>query len=103
MQSNRELINALRSAPATWMDAAIVVAFESRFEFVTEDHPDPAARLSALQAKGGLPIGLAGVQWETHAGQDFMAEVFEEFENQAWAHRYMDMLRGIVRRHSLSK
>jgi hypothetical protein len=38
MKSNRELINALREAPAPWIDATIVVAFENRFEFVAEDH-----------------------------------------------------------------
>ena len=63
MKSNRELVNALRAAPEPWLDTAIVVAFENRFEFVGEDHPDPMSRLKSLEEQGGLPIGLAGVGW----------------------------------------
>ena len=103
MKSNNELVNALRAAPASWMDAAIVVAFDNRFEFVAEDHPDPVNRLNSLQEQGGLPIGLAGVQWSPYAGRAFVVQVFQEYKGQAWAQRYMDTLRGIVRSHSLSK
>jgi hypothetical protein len=85
------------------MDAAIVVAFENRFEFVAEDHPDPLNRLNSLQEQGGLAIGLAGVKASEHTDRAFLAQVFQEYEGQAWAHRYMDTLRGIVRRQSLSK
>jgi hypothetical protein len=104
MQSNKQLLNELRTAPGSWMDAAIVVAFENRFEFVPEDHPDPMSRLSSLQAEGGLAIGLAGIQPGAHADRPaFSAQVFEEYEGQAWAHEYMDTLRGIVRSHSARK
>src|SRR5688572_7091857 len=99
MRSNKELVNALRGAPGPWMDAAIVVAFENRFEFVGEDHPDPENRLTALQQQGGLAIGLAGVSPGEHADLAFLAEVFQEYEGQDWAYRYMELLRGIVRSH----
>ena len=99
MMSNKEVVNALRAAPGPWMDAAIVVAFENRFEFVGEDHPDPMNRLNALQQEGGLAIGLAGVTQSGYADRAFLAQVFQEYEGQAWAHQYMDTLRGIVRRH----
>ena len=82
------------------MDTAIVVAFENRFEFVGEDHPDPMNRLNSLEKQGGLAIGLAGVKPNAYADRTFSAEVFQEYEGQAWAYRYMDTLRGIVRRHS---
>ena len=85
------------------MDAAIVVTFENRFEFVTEDHPDPMNRLNSLQKQGGLAIGLAGVQSSEFAGRVLLVQVFREYEGQAWAYRYMDKLRGIVRHQSLSK
>ena len=85
------------------MDAAIVVAFENRFEFVAEDHPYPMNRLNSLQAQGGLPIGLAGVKLSEPAERAFRAELFQEYESQAWAHRCMDMLREIVRLHSSAK
>ena len=101
MQSNQQLVNELRTAPEPWMDAAIVVAFEDRFEFVGEDHPDPISRLSSLQEQGGLAIGLAGVQQGAASDRTlFSAQLFREFESQAWAQRYMDILRGIVRRHA---
>jgi len=104
MRSNKQLVNELRTAPGQWMDAAIVVAFENRFEFVAEDHPDPMSRLNSLQEQGGLAIGLAGVQPGTYTDRAFFfAQVFQEYEGQAWAHRYMDALRGIVRRQSSSK
>jgi hypothetical protein len=103
MRSNKELVNALRAAPGPWLDAAIVVAFENRFEFVREDHPDPMNRLNSLQEQGGLAIGLAGVKPNGYADRAFLAEVFHEYEGQAWAHRYMDTLRGIVRHQSFSK
>lgn len=103
MRSSKELVNALRTAPAPWMDAAIVVAFENRFEFVAEDHPDPVNRLNSLQEQGGLPIGIAGIRSYHYADRAFLAQVFEEYQGQAWAHRYMDTLRGIVRRHSVTK
>ena len=104
MQSNEQLVNELRTAPVPWMDAAIVVAFENRFEFVGEDHPDPMSRLNSLQQQGGLAIGLAGME----QGRDsqhtvFSAQLFQEFNGQSWAHRYMDILRGIVRSQSSSK
>ena len=103
MKSNRQLINALRAAPEPWMDAAIVVAFENRFEFVAEDHANPMYRLNTLQEQGGLAIGLAGVKSSEYTGRAFRAQVFQEYEGQAWAHQYMDTLRGIVRSHSHSK
>ena len=103
MRSNKELVDALRRAPDPWMDAAIVVAFENRFEFVAEDHPDPLNRLNSLQEQGGLAIGLAGVNPSKYADCPFMADVFQEYEGQAWAHRYMDRLRVIARHQSFSK
>ena len=101
MRSSKELINALREAPASWIDAAIVVAFENRFEFVAEDHPDPVNRLTSLQAQGGLAIGIAGLKPGERADRAFLSQVFQEYEGQGWAYRYMDMLRGMVRRHCL--
>jgi hypothetical protein len=103
MKSNKELINALRAAPAPWMDAAIVVAFENRFEFVAENDPYPISRLNFLEKQGGLAIGLAGVKSSGSEDRGFVVQVFQEYEGQAWAHRYMDKLRGLVRSHSLSK
>jgi hypothetical protein len=103
MRSNEELVDALRAAPASWMDTAIVVALDDRFEFVREDHPDPVIRLNSLQAQGGLAIGLAGLKSSACGDRAFRVKVFHEYEGQAWAHRYMDTLRGMVRRHSLSK
>jgi hypothetical protein len=103
MKSNKELVNALRAAPASWMDAAIVVAFDNRFEFVGEAHPDPIYRLNSLQEQGGLAIGLAGIRSNQYSDRAFLVEVFQEYKGQAWAHRYMNTLRRIVRSRSLSK
>jgi hypothetical protein len=47
-RSTEELVNALRSAPSQWTDAAIVVAFDNRFEFVKEDTPDATGRLKLI-------------------------------------------------------
>ena len=102
MKSDEELLNALRAAPASWMDVAIVVAFDDRFEFVGEDHPDPIHRLNSLQAQGGLAIGLAGLKSSQYADRAFQGQVFQEYEGQAWAHRYMDRLRRMVRPRSRS-
>jgi hypothetical protein len=102
MRSNKEMINALRTVPAKWMDAAIVVAFENRFEFVSEDHPDPINRLNALQAEGGLAIGLAGLKSGEYTDRAFLVQIFQEYEGQSWAHQYMDTLRGIVKSHSVA-
>ena len=85
------------------MDAAIVVAFENRFEFVREDHANPMFQLNALQEQGGLAIGLAGVKPNQSGGCAFRAQLFQEYEGQAWAHRYMDTLRRIARHQSYSK
>jgi hypothetical protein len=101
MRSNKELVNELRTAPGSWMDTAIVVVFENQFKFVAEDHPDPTSRLNSLQEQGGLAIGLAGVRPTTDTGRAFVAQVFQEYEGQGWAHQYMDTLRRIVRRGQL--
>ena len=85
------------------MDAAIVVAFEIRFEFVAEDHANPMYRLNALQEQGGLAIGLAGVKPSESGGPAFRAQLFQEYEGQAWAHRYMDTLRRMARPQSYTK
>jgi hypothetical protein len=103
MRSKKELINALRSAPASWMDTAIVVAFENRLELVAEDHPDPIYRLTFLEEQDGLAIGLAGIKASGNARRTFQVQLFQEYEGQAWAHRCMDKLRRIVREHSSSK
>ena len=103
MRSNEELVNALRTAPAAWMDTAIVVAFENRVELVPEDHPDPIYRLNSLQEQNGLAIGLAGIKSSGNARRTFQVQLFQEYKGQAWAHRCMDKLRRIVREHSLSK
>ena len=100
MRSNDELVDELRTAPGPWMDAAIVVVLENRFEFVAEDHPDPLGRLNSLQRQGGPAIGLAGVIPAAYTHPLFFSQVFQEYKGQAWAYRYMDILRGIVRRHS---
>jgi len=99
MRSTEELVNALRSAPSQWTDAAIVVAFDNRFEFVKEDTPDATGRLKLLEERGGLAIGLAGVE-NANAGRVFMAKVFPEYEGQGWAHRSIDRLRKMVHRQS---
>ena len=97
MRSNKELVNELRTAPGFWMDAAIVVVFENQFKFVAEDHPDPITRLNSLQELGGLAIGLAGVRPTGYTDRAFVAQVFQEYEGQGWAHQYMDTLGRIVR------
>ena len=99
MQSNNELVDELRAAPEPWIESVIVVAFENRFEFVAEDHPDPASRLEFLQRQGGLAIGIAGVIPTPCSGRSFSACMFKEYRNQAWALRYMDKLRRLVRCH----
>jgi hypothetical protein len=103
MKSNEELINALRTAPASWMDTAIVVAFENRLELVAEDHPDPIYRLNSLEEQDGLAIGLAGIKESATGRRTFQVRLFQEYEGQAWAHQCMDKLRRIVREHSSSK
>ena len=100
LRSNKQLVEELRTAPDPWVDTAIVVAFENRFEFVGEDHPDPTGRLASLLEQGGLPIGLAGVMPATRTDCNVLhTQVFQEYVGQAWAHRYMETLRGIVRNH----
>jgi hypothetical protein len=80
-------MRAAGAAPWTCMDAAIVVAFANRFEFVAEDHPDPMSRLNFLQEQGGLSLVLAGVKPSTYTDRAFFfAHVFQEYEGQAWAH-----------------
>ncbi len=99
LRSNKQLVDELRAAPDPWVDAAIVVAFEDRFEFVGEDHPDPMRRLNGLQVEGGLAIGLAGVT-RTPRADVLHTQVFQEYLGQAWAHRYMAALQGIVQSHA---
>ena len=100
LRSNKQLVEELRKAPDPWVDTAIVVAFENRFEFVGEDHPDPMSRLDSLLEQGGLAIGLAGVmRAPPRYGNVLHTRVFQEYRGQAWAHRYMDTLQGIVRKH----
>ena len=90
----------LRQAPQQWMDTAIVIVFEDRFEFVSEDSPFPVTKLTALENKGGLPIGLAGMKPTADSRNAFCVQVFKEYESQAWAHQYMARLRKMVQRHS---
>ena len=83
------------------MDAAIVVAFEDRFEFVGEDHPDPVSRLKFLLEQGGFPFGFAGVVAAAPPEPNVLqTQIFSEYLDQAWAHRYMNTLRGMVRNQS---
>jgi hypothetical protein len=77
------------------MDAVIVVAFVNRFEFVKEDYPDALSHLNSLQDQGGLAIAFAGMAPGTNRPV-FSAQLFPEFRGQAWAHRYLDILREIV-------
>lgn len=101
LRSNKQLVDELRAAPKPWVDAAIVVAFEDRFEFVGDDHPDPMGRLTGLQVQGGLAIGLAGITRTRPTESDVLhTKVFQEYLGQGWAHRYMDTLQGIVRSHA---
>jgi hypothetical protein len=101
MKSNKQLVDELRNNPQRWVDAAIVVAFEDRFEFVGDDHPDAVTRLNCLQAEGGFPIGFAGLGGiESPDSGNLQTQVFSEYQEQAWAHRYMTVLRAIVRKHS---
>ena len=100
MRSTKELVKELRNAPQQWVDTAIVVAFEDRFEFVSEESSFPVTRLKFLEKNGGLAIGLAGMKSVKHTPAAFCAKVFKEYEDQSWAHRYMDRLRRIVRRNA---
>jgi hypothetical protein len=100
-RSSKQLIEELRRAPEPWIDTAIVVAFEDRFEFVGEDHLDPLGRLNSLQAQGGLAIGLAGLKPGIQRNQSVLStRVFGEYLGQAWAYRYMDLLSGMALSHS---
>ena len=90
----------MRNAPQQWIDTAIVVAFEDRFEFVSEDSPFPLTRLRFLENKGGLAIGLAGMKSVGNVPASFCSKVFKEYEDQTWAHQSMDKLRRIVRRNA---
>jgi hypothetical protein len=96
IQSVGEYIKKLRTAPNQWIDTAIVVAFHDRFEFVREDCPDASVLLQSLEAKGGVAIGLAGIDPAESSPGIFLSKVFPEYEGQAWAHRHMDRLREIV-------
>lgn len=99
MKTNKELVDELRTTSQRWMDAAIVVAFEDRFEFVGEDHPDPMSRLTSLLEQGGLPIGFAGLVPVAPPGtNDLQTQIISEYLDQAWAHQYMSTLRGMVRK-----
>ena len=100
VRTTTELIKELRQAPQQWMDTAIVIVFEDRFEFVSEDSPFPVTKLTALENKGGLPIGLAGMKPTADSRGAFCVQVFKEYESQAWAHQYMARLRKMVQRHS---
>ena len=101
MKSNKQIVDGLRATPERWMDTAIVVAFEDRFEFVGEDHPDPVSRLKFLLEQGGFPIGFAGlVPAEYPEPNVLQTQIFSEYSEQAWAHRYMNTLRRMVRNHS---
>ena len=99
-RTTKEFIRELRTAPKQWVDAAIVIVFEDRFEFVSEDNPFPITRLKSLEVKGGLPIGLAGMKPTNDTNDVFCVQVFKEYEGQAWAHQYMSKLCKIVQRHS---
>ena len=101
VRSNMQLVDELRGASEPWVDTAIVVAFEDRFEFVGEDHLDPVGRLNSLQSQGGLAIGLAGFKPEAKRNNSvFSTRVFKEYVGQAWAHRYMDILGDMARNSS---
>jgi len=100
-RSNKQLVDELRRASDPWIDLAIVVAFEDRFEFVGEDHLDPMGRLKSLQEQGGLAIGLAGMRPGARRNQGSLStRVFSEYVGQAWAHRYMDILGRMARNDS---
>jgi hypothetical protein len=103
-RSNKQLVDELRRAPDPWIDSAIVVAFEDRFEFVGEDHLDPMSRLNSLEAQGGLAIGLAGMRPGARRDQRTLsARVFSEYVGQGWAHRYMDILLRMARNAEIRK
>lgn len=103
VRTNKQLVDELMTTQEPWVDTAIVVAFENRFEFVGEDHPDPMRRLDSLLKEGGLAIGLAGVMPTLHRnGVVLHTQVYQEYSEQSWAHDYMHTLRGIVRSHSNS-
>lgn len=95
MKTNKELIDQLRATPEPWVDAAIVVLFEDRCEFVGKDDPDPMSLLTSLLDQGGLPIAFAGLV--SSAGTNALqTQLFSEYVDQGWAQRYMSTLRGIV-------
>ena len=96
IRSVSDHVKDLRDAPSHWIDTAIVVAFHDRFEFVRENCPDPSGLLRSLEAHGGVAIGLAGIYPAESSRGTFLAQVFPEFEGQAWMHRHMDRLRRIV-------
>jgi hypothetical protein len=74
IKSNKQLVEELRTTPEPWMDAAIVVAFDDRFEFVGEDHPDPVSRLKFLLEQGGLPIAFAGLVPNSGYGRQYSTD-----------------------------
>jgi len=99
VRSVGEHVKDLREAPSHWIDTVIVVVFQDRFEFVPEDCPAPCALLRSLEASGGVAIGLAGMKLADSSRKTFLVKVFPEYKGQAWTHRSMDRLRGIVSRN----
>jgi hypothetical protein len=53
------------------------------------------SQLNSLQSQGGLPIAFAGMGRGAHRAV-FSAQLFPELRGQAWAHRYMDLLREMI-------
>ena len=101
MRTMKQLVDELRKTPEQWVDAAIVIVFEDRFEFVGEGHPDPMNRLSTLVEQGGLPIGFAGLLPTARGGIGVLkTQVSQDYMSQGWAHQYMKSLCSMVRNHS---
>jgi hypothetical protein len=98
----KQIVDELRKTPEQWVDAAIVIVFDDRFEFVGEGHPDPMTRLSFLVEQGGIPIGFAGLLPTARDGVGVLkTQVSQDYLSQGWAHQYMKSLSSMVRNHSL--
>jgi len=92
MRTTVELILELEHNAEGYEKAALIVGFENTTVFIEVDNPRRLELLNEAIKQGGEPVG-----WYRFRAGDLQLGPLQEYENEDWAHKYLETLFKVVR------
>ena len=101
-RTTADLVAELHEVATDCSDAALVVGFDYRTEFVWASDPDALEVLNAHMENGGGPLGLVTSHNDGEGATSVYARPLAEYELAEWVEKYLITLLAEVRRSAIA-